>query len=114
MIGRLGMFLLATAACAGSLAEEAPTKNPFAKPAFMRGAEEPVPGGDARDPLEPPQLRAILLSATAALANIDGIVVGAGEEYAGYRVLRIGEEQVVLQRRDERIVLELFGENEDE
>lgn len=114
MIGRLCIVGIFLAAWADVSAEEAPSKNPFAKPTFMRGVEAPVIGPDARSPLEPPQLRAILLAADGALANIDGTLVAAGEEYAGYRVMRISEEQVVLRRRDEQLVLELFGGTEDE
>ena len=100
---------------APAAADQLPGKNPFNKPDFMSVVEEaPSSLGTADAPRDPLSLKATLLGQGMGLANIDGVVLAPGDEYAGYRLLVVNEGGVVLEREGERVVLQLFEESDDE
>jgi len=73
----LAALLLVSHAGAG------PLRDPFQRPAASR----PVVAKAVEEKL--PRLRALVLNGAHSLANIDGQVLAAGEQHAGYTVLRI-------------------------
>ncbi|MBI4237900.1 MAG: hypothetical protein HY696_05715 [Deltaproteobacteria bacterium] len=55
------------------------------------------------------QLNGVALGQSTGYALISGHVVRMGDRLAGYRVRYIGDDQVVLQRLDEQVVLRMQG-----
>lgn len=55
------------------------------------------------------QLNGVALGMSTGYALISGHVVRMGDRLAGYRVRYIGDDQVVLQRLDEQVVLRMQG-----
>lgn len=67
-------------------------RDPFLRPATARLG----PPADTAEPAL--RLRALVLGGARSLANIDGHVVAAGEQFAGYTVVRIDADGVLLAR----------------
>lgn len=96
------------AVLASCLAHAAPAlRDPFARPAatVVAGPAPVIPA----EPPRVPELRAVVLAGSRALANIDGTVVTVGDTVAGWRVIRIAERTVVLDRAEAHITISLKG-----
>lgn len=90
----LGAVLL-LAHAAAEAAPHTALRDPFLRPAAARL----TPPTDSASSAEPaPRLRALVLGGARSLANIDGHVVATGEQFAGYTVLRIDANGVLLAR----------------
>ena len=78
------------AALHGSAGTAEAPKRPLRDP-FVRPAPPPVAAGEAAEPPPPPplHLRAVILNGARSIANIDGDIVGAGEQARDYTVVRI-------------------------
>lgn len=88
------------AICGSAAAAGHPLRDPFARPA------PPAPPQDVAAPEAPPlQLRAVILNGSRSVANIDGDIVGAGEQVRGYSVLRIDARGVLVTRAGKQQVL---------
>lgn len=74
-------------------------RDPFQRPVASR----PVAPGAAAD--KAPRLRALVLGGARSLANIDGQVLAAGEQFAGYTVLRIDARGALLARAGSELLL---------
>lgn len=91
--------LLALAAAAHA----APLRDPFARPAAA------APATPA--PTEPrPQLRAIMFAPGHSLANIGGQILAVGDWFGDYRIVKIEERRVTIERRGVATVLALDEE----
>ena len=81
--------------------------NPFTRPVLGDVAQRGAPA--ARTEPAPLELRATLVGGGAPLANIDGKLLGVGDEIAGYRLARIGEGYVELVKGEETRSVPLRG-----
>ena len=91
--------VLLLAHAAADAAPQTALRDPFLRPAAARLAP---PTGSAKPA---PRLRALVLGGVRSLANIDGHVVAAGEQFAGYTVLRIDANGVLLARAGRQLRL---------
>jgi len=82
-----------------SHAGAAPLRDPFQRPAASRPAAAPTA------PEKPPRLRALVLNGARSLANIDGEVLAAGEQHAGYTVVRIDARGALIARAGRETLL---------
>lgn len=92
----LGAVLL-LAHAAAEAAPHTTLRDPFLRPAAARLAP-PTDSASASSAEPAPRLRALVLGGARSLANIDGHVVATGEQFAGYTVLRIDANGVLLAR----------------
>jgi len=84
-----------------------PSANPFSRPGYTVALDSaPLPSVVAQPVAL--ELRATLVAGDTALVNINGIILSAGEEYQGYRVLSISEGRAVLSNSGERLVLNVY------
>ena len=92
------------------LAQEPPSDNvanPFDRPEFVLGLGSPAAVVQAVPPVRL-ELRATMVGAGSALANINGQTLSAGQTYEGYRVVSIREGHVVLSKNGERLELDVY------
>ena len=106
-------------AYAAEQATEPLQRNPFVAPRVLEPPPVAVlPRRVAPEPDVPPApqfgLRAVLSAGHHSLANIDGTILGVGEAIEGFRLVSIGEHSVVLKRRGQRVVLDLFVDPDEE
>lgn len=98
-------FAVLALLCAVStaLAATRPLRDPFARPA----APAPAAATAQAEVPEPPplRLRAVILNGERSLANIDGMIVGAGERGADFEVVRIDARGVLVSRGGKRQLL---------
>jgi len=96
-------LVCATLLCAvfgTATAAEHPLRDPFTRPA------PPAPPQDVAAPEAPPlHLRAVILNGPRSVANIDGDIVGAGEQLHDYSVLRIDARGVLVTRAGKQQLL---------
>ena len=98
-----------------AMAAEPINKNPFTRPGYT--ADRPLPTNEAlqeREDLEPLELKATLIAGRNRLANLSGEILAPGDEFRGYRLLRIAEGEVVLIREGESVTLTVHDESEEE
>lgn len=76
-----------------------PLRDPFQRPAASR------PAAPSATPEKAPRLRALVLGGARSLANIDGHVLAAGEQFSGYTVLRIDARGALLARAGAELLL---------
>ena len=84
--------------------------DPFARPVLERPAPPPAPAAKpAAPPPAPwaPTLRATVVAGRHSLVDVDGVVVGIGQEIAGYRLVQVGERRAVFEKHGTRRVLEI-------
>lgn len=99
--------LVLALACLG--AQGAPLRDPFARPPAPAAAPAPAP--DSEPAVEAaPVLRAVMFEPGHSMANISGHILAAGEWFGSYRVVRIDERSVTLQRGKVKSVLVLDRE----
>lgn len=89
----LSALLLALSAAAE------PLRDPFQRPAASR------PAAPTSMPEKAPRLRALVLGGARSLANIDGQVLAAGEQFSGYTVLRIDARGALIARAGSELLL---------
>jgi MSHA biogenesis protein MshK len=94
---------LALALLAGWGAQAAPFGDPTRPPGA--GAQAEAGGGDTA---LGPRLQSVLIAPNRRVAVIDGQAVPLGGHYGDGRVIRITENEVVLQAGEERRTLKLF------
>ena len=98
--------LLAGAAFAGE-EDSPPSRNPFNRPAFVVALRQPAAEPFASASTAP-ALRATLVAEGRRLANINGKILGPGEMYDGYLIVRIEEGRAVLRKDGQHITLDVY------
>lgn len=103
---RLTLAWLLCALSGMAAAADRPLRDPFARPV----PPPPPITADAAAAAEiaeapPLRLRAVILNGAHSLANIDGDIVGAGDQARGYTVLRIDANGVLVTRAGKRQLL---------
>jgi hypothetical protein len=53
------------------------------------------------------ELRATMISKQHSLANLNGKIIGEGEEVEGYRLLKISEDEVVLEKDGKQVTVSM-------
>lgn len=86
--------------------------NPFRAPIDVSG--NPLSGGSGVASNSRPTLIGILLGDDQPLVNLDGEIIGVGEEAAGYLLVEVGREYAVFRRGDETITMSLYPSDDDE
>lgn len=59
-----------------------------------------------------PELRGIIRSADISIVNIDGNMISKGEEFEGYRLIKVKERTVVFEKNGRHYPLSLDKEDE--
>ena len=86
-------------------------RNPFYHPPLALVAIPSEPQAEMPVPEEVKlELRATLLGTASAMADISGAVLLVGEETEGFRLVRIAEDEVVMEKNGKQIVLSLGPE----
>lgn len=79
-------------------------RDPFVRPAPPPAPAAALPAAPAPEP-PPLHLRAVILNGTRSVANIDGDIVGAGDQARDYTVVRIDAHGVLVTRAGKRQLL---------
>ena len=87
--------------------------NPFARSVEVQAQVSASPAV-AEELSVPFVLRGTMVAGQQSLANISGVVVSLGEEINGYKLVDVQQREVVLQRHDDRRVLTVDQETEDD
>ncbi len=103
-------LVLAGALCAPCRAEEdAPLhqlrRDPFDFSAIIPPAPEMAPEPTPTEQASTFELRATLVAKKHSLANLNGEILGVGDEIAGYRLREIGEDKVVLEKGGKQLTV---------
>lgn len=61
-----------------------------------------------------PEILGILVADGKSLVNLNGTIIGLGEEADGYLLVEVDEEHAVFQHEDEFITLSLYPDEDDE
>ena len=99
-------FAVLALLCAAASAQAAkrPLRDPFARPAPPPSAA-PAAADVPAAPPAPLHLRAVILNGTRSLADIDGLILAAGERAADFEVVRIDARGVLVSRGGKRQLL---------
>ena len=84
------------------------SRDPFQQPADMRDplAERGQQEENSEGIIEAGvglQLRAIILAGNASMADVNGEIIGPGEEVEGYRLISINADRVFLEKEGVRV-----------
>ena len=101
------LLLCATVSSASTL-----RRDPFRPPADFLNAPAASSNGVVTSNGQP-EIRGILSSGGESLVNLDGQIIGIGEEAGGYRLLEVGETHAIFQVGDEIVTLELYPDEEN-
>ncbi len=103
------VFVIAIA-CVAPLqgaAQAQPLRDPFARPTLA--ARAPAAAEPAQEPAQAPppmpQLRAVMITPSGALANINGQILASGEWFGDYQLIKVEERGVTLKKRGVTSVL---------
>lgn len=81
----------------------APLKHdPFARP-FQGGAASSAGASISADP----KLIAVIVAGKKSLVNLNGAIIGIGEEKDGYRLIAVRDHQATFEKNNKRIVLDM-------
>ena len=101
MAAALPQVTAATPATAAAALTLRTLRDPFVRPAPPPAPAAALPAEPAPEP-PPLHLRAVILNGTRSVANIDGDIVGAGEQARDYTVVRIDADGVLVTRAGKR------------
>ena len=102
------VFVIAIA-CVAPLqgtAQAQPLRDPFVRPTLT--ARAPAAAEPAQEPAQAPpmpQLRAVMVTPSGALANINGQILASGEWFGDYQLIKVEERGVTLKKRGVTSVL---------
>lgn len=101
----MGAGIVPSAFAAGPLLHD-----PFARPLLaVPGPNNPVTaktGAEAEVPWNP-KLTAVMVAGKNSLVNLDGTIIGIGEEKDGYRLVQVRDREAVFNKGKKRIVLKM-------
>lgn len=107
-----GASLAYSSACLGDGAAKL-RRNPFEHPNLDAQAADRGPTGARLDDGSL-RVRAILVAGDRSLVNVNGTILGIGEEHFGYVLRSVAEEAAVFSRDGESITISLFEQRTDE
>ncbi len=101
---------LVAVALAAAAADEIPMLrfDPFAPPVLAGLPGRSEGPASLAGPAWTPVLTGVVVAGARSVANLNGVVVGIGEEAHGYRLLRVREGEAVFEREGREIVLSLL------
>lgn len=74
----------------------------FARP-FQIGSTPSTDAGTSQNP----KLLAVIVAGKKSLVNLNGAIIGIGEEKDGYRLIKVRDRKAIFKKRKKRIVLEM-------
>lgn len=74
----------------------------FARP-FQLGAA-PAAGANT---FRKPKLTAVIVAGKKSLVNLNGTIIGIGEQKDGYRLISVGDRKAIFEKRKKLVVLEM-------
>lgn len=77
--------------------------DPFARP-FQLGSS--TASTDVNNPGSP-RLIAVIVAGKKSLVNLNGTIIGIGEEKDGYRLLRVRDRKAIFKKGKKRVVLDM-------
>ncbi len=80
--------------------------NPFMPPTFIADFNRKDDAASADVSGQGLELRAVLLSDKAPMVNVNGKIIGLGEEIDGYALKSVEDDRVVFEKRDREVILE--------
>lgn len=99
---RLGLIALMAGLLPGAAIAEPLLHDPFARP-FQIGS---TPSTDANTSGNP-KLIAVIVAGKKSLVNLNGTIIGIGEEKDGYRLIRVQDRKAIFKKRKKWVVLEM-------
>ncbi|GHA15294.1 hypothetical protein [Oceanisphaera arctica] len=97
----LSLWLLATTALADT---GMPLRDPFVRPQ----TESPARATTTQaEPAPSFTLRALLVAGDTSLANIDGTILALGDEFDGYRLISVTQEETLFEKGSNRYRISL-------
>ena len=104
---------LATLTLPAPAARRAAAPGPFLPPPEFRAIMQSA--GGARTAVGArPVIRGILVADGESLVNLNGQIIGVGEEANGYRLIEVGDEQAIFQHDGEIITLALYPDEDND
>ena len=97
---RGGMAFMSVLISAASLAE------PLLHDPFTRPVLSAVVANGADTPLKP-RLIAVMVAGNKSLVNLDGTIIGIGEEKDGYRLVKVEDHKAIFTKSKKHVVLEM-------
>lgn len=108
---RLWLVLLLQAAGYAGAAQVAPVivHDPFSRPVLAVTPPKVAPPIAASElpPQWDPTLIAVMSAGTRSIVNVDGTIVGIGQEIDGYRLLSVGYREAIFAKGKQRLVLKM-------
>lgn len=99
---RLGWIALMAGLLPVAATAEPLLHDPFARP-FQIGS---TPWADANTSRHP-KLIAVIVDGEKSLVNLNGTIIGIGEEKDGYRLIKVGDRKAIFKKRKKWVVLEM-------
>lgn len=99
---RLGWIALMAGLFPAAATAEPLLHDPFARP-FQIGSTLSAHANTPRHP----KLIAVIVDGEKSLVNLNGTIIGIGEEKNGYRLISVGDRKAVFEKRKKRVVLEM-------
>lgn len=96
-LGWIALMALSVAATAEPLLHD-----PFARP-FLNGST-PSTGASI---LSGPKLIAVIVAGKKSLVNLNGTIIGIGEEKDGYRLIEVRDHKAIFEKEKKRVVLDM-------
>lgn len=76
--------------------------DPFARP-FQTGGTTPID----EDTSWNPSLLAVMIAGNKSMVNLNGTIIGIGEEKDGYRLIKVEDHKAIFEKNKKRIVLDM-------
>jgi len=100
--GRLGWIALVVALFPVAAPAEPLLHDPFARP-FQAGATASADASASWNP----KLLAVMIAGRKSLVNLNGTIIGIGEEKDGYRLIKVEDHKAIFEKAKKRIVLDM-------
>ena len=97
---RLGLIALMVGLLPVAATAEPLLHDPFARP-FQIGS---TPSADTP---RHPKLIAVIVDGEKSLVNLNGTIIGIGEEKDGYRLIKVLDRKAIFEKRKKWVVLEM-------
>ena len=101
-IYRVGLITLMAGLLPVAAAAEPLRHDPFARP-FQLGSSPSADGNTSQHP----KLIAVIVAGKKSLVNLNGTIIGIGEEKDGYRLIKVRDRKAIFKKGKKRVVLDM-------
>lgn len=98
----LGLIALMAGLLPGAATAEPLLHDPFARP-FQIGSTLSTGANTSGNP----KLIAVIVDGKKSLVNLNGTIIGIGEDKDGYRLIRVLDRKAIFKKRNKWVVLEM-------